>query len=353
MKMRCFLFALFVVQAPARPGFRAAPPLFQRYCGTCHSKDIATLQEYSPERIYESITVGKMKAEAADVPDVQKRQIAEFLSARPMGSDEAGDVKKMTNPCRTNPPMTDPSAGPAWNGWSPDLANTRFQPANVARLTAAQVPKLKLKWAFGFPGARAVYGQPTVAAGRVFLGVDTGFVYSIDARTGCVYWSFQAGGAVRSAVSIGPGQQPGRYLAYFGDLKGNAYALDAATGKELWKLDKSGGGNSSPVAWRAGGRNLVVCQGRASLDAVDATTGKRSRGGGSFGPAAAACDHLARHLACAVVAEISLLRASARVGEVDPHHSALRLVDFLAAVVADQPRNTCHGFPPRIAQPLR
>ena len=112
MKMRCLLFALFVVQAPARPGFRAAPPLFQRYCGTCHSKDIATLQEYSPERIYESITVGKMKAEAADVPDVQKRQIAEFLSARPMGSDEAGDMKKMTNPCRTNPPMTDPSAGP-------------------------------------------------------------------------------------------------------------------------------------------------------------------------------------------------------------------------------------------------
>src|SRR5205807_10046505 len=78
----------------ARPGFRAAPPIFQRYCGSCHSQDIAALQEYSPERIYDALTVGKMKAEAAEVPDVQKRQIAEFLSARPIGSDEAGDVRK-------------------------------------------------------------------------------------------------------------------------------------------------------------------------------------------------------------------------------------------------------------------
>src|SRR6185312_4841449 len=47
------------------------------------------------------------------------------------------------------------------------------------------------------------------------------------------------------------------------------------------------------------------------------------------------------------VAQIRLLRTAARVGEVDAHHSALRLFDFFAAVVAYQPRNTCHGFPPQ------
>jgi glucose dehydrogenase len=197
MKFRCFLFALFIVQAPA---------LFQRYCGTCHSKDIATLQEYSPERIYESITVGKMKAEAADIPDVQKRQIAEFLSARPMGSDEAGDMKKMTNPCPANPPMTEPSAGPAWNGWGNSDKNTRFQPAANAGLTADQVPNLKLKWAFDVPKAAEMHSQPTIASGRVFFGSDAGYIYSLDAKTGCVYWSFHADSGTRTAPIIAPVQ---------------------------------------------------------------------------------------------------------------------------------------------------
>src|SRR5207302_9467509 len=126
--------ALWAQNAPTRPGFRAAPPIFQRYCGSCHSKDIAALQEYSPERIYDALTVEKMKVEAAEIPDVQKRQIAEFLSARLIGSDEAGDVKKMTNPCPANPPMADPAAGPAWNGWGNSEQNARFQNATNAGL---------------------------------------------------------------------------------------------------------------------------------------------------------------------------------------------------------------------------
>jgi hypothetical protein len=46
------------------------------------------------------------------------------------------------------------------------------------------VPNLKLKWAFGLPNAASMYGQPTVAGGRVFVGADTGYVYSLDAKTG-------------------------------------------------------------------------------------------------------------------------------------------------------------------------
>src|SRR4029450_9129631 len=102
-----------------------------------------------PEQIYDVLTTGKMKDQAAQISDVQKRQIAEFLAARPMGSDEAGDLRKMTNPCPANPPMTDPPAGPAWNGWSPGDKNARFQSAGSAGLRASDIPTLKLKWAFG------------------------------------------------------------------------------------------------------------------------------------------------------------------------------------------------------------
>src|SRR5215470_12931761 len=156
--MTLLLLAVMLAQNPQtaqnatpRPGFRAAPPIFQQNCGTCHGHDgkqgpsIVDLQNNSPEQIYEVLTTGKMKDQAAQVPDVQKRQIAEFLSGRPMGSDEAGDIKKMTNACSANPPMTDPASGPAWNGWSPGDKNARFQSTTAAGLTAAQIPTLKLK----------------------------------------------------------------------------------------------------------------------------------------------------------------------------------------------------------------
>src|ERR1700726_1037707 len=92
--------------------------------------------------------------------------------------------------CPAGSRLTDPANGPAWNGWGVDTSNTRFQTEKAAGLTAAQVPNLKLKWAFGFPGAKSVWGQPTVAGGRVFLGVDTGSVYALDAATACVHWVF-------------------------------------------------------------------------------------------------------------------------------------------------------------------
>ena len=114
-----------------------------------------------------------------------------------------------------------------WNGWGVDLANKRFQPAPGIR--AEDLPKLKLKWAFGIPNATVAYAQPTIAGGRLYFGSTTGTVYSIDARTGCIYWTFTAPAAVRTAITL-----DGR-LAYFGDLKANAYAVEIVTGKLVWK----------------------------------------------------------------------------------------------------------------------
>lgn len=145
------------------------------------------------------------------------------------------DAKLMPNRCATNPALGDLAAKPAWNGWGVNISNTRMQSASGAGLGSPAIGSLKLKWAFGFPGATSVYGQPSVVAGRVFVGVDSGYVYSIDAATGCVYWSFKADAGVRSAVSVGKSARPDQALAYFGDLKGNVYAVDARTGEQVWK----------------------------------------------------------------------------------------------------------------------
>ncbi|HLQ79312.1 MAG TPA: PQQ-binding-like beta-propeller repeat protein [Terriglobia bacterium] len=264
------------------PGFRLAPALYQQNCGTCHGTNakqidgktaasISTLQDLSPERIYETITTGSMQTQAAALPEVQKRQIAEFLAARPMGSADTGDIKRMTNACASNPAMTDPAAGPSWNGWGGGPQNARFQTAAAAGLTAAQVPSLKLKWAFGLPNAAEMHSQPTAASGRVFFGSDAGYIYSVDAKTGCVYWSFHADSGNRTAPTVAPikGQGTTRYAVYFVDLLTRVYALDAQTGKLLWKV-KAG---DHPRAKSSG--SATVYDGRiyVPMSSMETTTG--------------------------------------------------------------------------------
>src|SRR5213592_1840526 len=78
----------------------------------------------------------------------------------------------------------------------------------------------------------------TIASGRVFFGSDAGYIYSLDAKTGCVYWSFHADSGTRTAPIISPvngytGQGTTKYALYFVDVLTRAYALDAQTGKLL------------------------------------------------------------------------------------------------------------------------
>jgi polyvinyl alcohol dehydrogenase (cytochrome) len=64
-------------------------------------------------------------------------------------------------------------------------------------------------------------------------------VYSLAANTGCIYWSFPAAAGVRTPVIIGNGPARGvasvGHIAYFGDVRANVYAVDADTGRLIWK----------------------------------------------------------------------------------------------------------------------
>jgi polyvinyl alcohol dehydrogenase (cytochrome) len=224
---------------PRPGGTETGFAVFQQRCMSCHGNpnverapSPAAIREMPPEKIYDALTSGVMKAQGEALTDFEKRMLALFMSGRPLGSMAQGDAKNMPNRCSGNPPLPNPAGRPAWNGWGVDAANTRFQSAAAAGITADQVPKLKLKWAFGYPTGVSAFGQPTVVSGRVFVGTDIGYIYSLDAGTGCVYWSFQSKGSVRNAIIIGPSK--GRTAAYFGDAHANVYALDAQNGELLW-----------------------------------------------------------------------------------------------------------------------
>lgn len=229
----------------AASGTEIGNAIIEQKCVSCHEHPLTgsraptfgTMKLMTPEKIYGALTAGPMSVVVGNqLTDMEKRRVAESITGRLIGSTGAGDAKAMPNHCPSNPPMVDPASGPAWNGWGADAGNTRFQSAKAAGLSADRVPRLKLKWAFGFPTGLSAYGQPTIVAGRVFVTSDNGYVYSLSAQTGCVYWSFQARAAMRTAISVGRITTKGgaRYAAFFGDQKANAYAVDAQTGKLIW-----------------------------------------------------------------------------------------------------------------------
>ncbi|HTF65507.1 MAG TPA: PQQ-binding-like beta-propeller repeat protein [Edaphobacter sp.] len=287
---------------PARGGGEGAgSTIFGNYCENCHGNpkvaeapSPATLRQMTPEKIYSTLTEGDMKTIAKDLSDGQKRDIAEWVGGRKLGAEANGDAKAMSNPCANNPPVKDLTSVPSWSGWSPDVQNTRMQSSEAAKISPAGVRRMKLKWAFGVPSASSVYGQPTVVDGRVFFSSDAGYIYSLDATTGCVHWSFKAQTGVRSAISIGP-IKPGstKYAAFFGDIRGNVYSIDASTGEQIWKvavdehpLSRITGATllyngvlyvpvSSLEEPESSSANYLCCTFRGMIAALDSSSGKQ------------------------------------------------------------------------------
>jgi polyvinyl alcohol dehydrogenase (cytochrome) len=219
------LFAAMTVDAQAPvPASGLAPDgaaLFEKRCTVCHSgaddaraPNPSSFRGGSPEVIVAALTGGSMRYQGLPFSGEERRAIAEYLTGTKIG-DSASAFN--TGYCTSNPPLKDPFKGPNWIGWSPGTGNTHFQPAQQASLTAAQIPRLTLKWAFGFPESAEAWAQPTIAAGHIFIGSQNGNVYNLDAKTGCIHWTFTGPAGVRCAISIGSSNIAGAtgYVLYF------------------------------------------------------------------------------------------------------------------------------------------
>src|SRR5688572_15485569 len=273
------------------------PALYERLCANCHDNGVGrspnrlAFRDMPAERVLAALETGSMVTMANNRTAAERRAIAEFVTGKSLS------VPLVTIPaakamCQGKPATFNTASGAQWSGWG-NTGNTRFQPS--AGLTAADVPRLKLKWAFAFPGDLQSYSQATLAGGRLFIGSWGGKVYSLDAASGCVHWYFDAGEGVRSAITVGPvsSSATARQAAFFGDGGANVYALDAATGALIWKADV----DSFPVARVSGSPTLHAgrlyvplasgeegagasptyecCRFRGSVVALDAATGRQ------------------------------------------------------------------------------
>jgi polyvinyl alcohol dehydrogenase (cytochrome) len=266
--------------------------LYKERCATCHDTpkqrvpSLSAIKAMSGETIYTALTSGLMKTQAAGLSTAQIFALIGYIA--PTGGAQAAPPT-FTPTCKGDATF-EPAGGPQWNGWSTSLTNSRFQDAAAAGLSAAGVGKLKLKWAFNLGDVTVTRSQPTIAGGRVFIGSQTGAVYSLEADSGCLRWGFQAGTGVRAGVAIG--EAKGVPAAFFGDAGGTLYALNAHTGQLIWKAKPADHyttlATATPRFYKgvlyqpyssfeealAGDPKFECCTFRGSVVALDAATGK-------------------------------------------------------------------------------
>jgi polyvinyl alcohol dehydrogenase (cytochrome) len=300
MKFVFFATALFVsVSAVAQaPNGQA---LYDKSCASCHQQPGADsrapnregLRQFSPESILTALTTGNMYRQGYDLSADEKKAVAEFLAGRPVGSPTP--IAESARCTTAAPTMSDPTKGSNWNGWGGTTANTRYVSVDKGGISAPLVPRLKLKWAFGLPGVTSARAQPVVVGGRVFISSESGDVFALSAKTGCIYWVFHAQAGIRAAVSIGQYKTSAgatAWGAYFADGAANAYGVDATTGKQIWTrhVDDHPGARATGSPAYYNGRVYVplaglneegqgsrttyeCCTFRGSVTALDASTG--------------------------------------------------------------------------------
>ncbi|WGR74291.1 MULTISPECIES: PQQ-binding-like beta-propeller repeat protein [unclassified Bradyrhizobium] len=216
--------------------------LYVRHCAQCHDAADpqsrvparSAMQAMSFEHVLGTLATGSMATIAKERSDDERRAIAAFVTGKTATNSAATNAQgRCTQQTAGFPQALD---GPRWNGWGVDASNSRFQPAEMAGLTAEQVPRLRLRWAYAFPGASLSFAPPTVVGGLLFIGGTDRKVHALDAKSGCTLWTFATDAAVRAAISFAPLAGTDQFAIFFGDLKANAYAVNALTGAQIWKV---------------------------------------------------------------------------------------------------------------------
>lgn len=285
------LLAVGLVLADAMTVHAADDPygaqLYAAHCAQCHEQTAevrapprAALEKLSPTGVQRALETGPMREVGATLTSGERLAVSQHV-----GKAESVTADPSVNRCAA--PHVTSTEG--WTGWSTLPDNWRFQTTRGAGLRAADVSKLRLKWAFGIPEATTLRSQPAAFDGRVFVAGPAS-VHSLDAKTGCTFWSVSVPSQIRSGVTIAP--LGPRSLVIFGDANAQLHALDAATGEPAWDLrvDEHPAATVSSTPLYYDGKlyfgvssfeetvsmtpGYACCTFRGSVQAVDAATGR-------------------------------------------------------------------------------
>ena len=275
--------------------------VFNTRCKSCHEPAIdrapnrVTLSAMQPAQILTALTSGVMTPMAQGLSQSDKEAVAAFLTNGGAGPDAhpapggARPVSTMARGtdvmCKVNPPIQETPTD--WRSVGFDSNSSRFQ--KNPGLKAADVPKLKVKWSFAMAGG----SMPTVIGDWLFITNRTGKLYALDAKTGCVHWVYEGLSARTTPMIVKSAISPSGWATFVGERTRIVHAIDAQSGKEIWKSAQL---EANPVSGITGtpvvsGDQLFVpitsseepaarqltyrcCSFRGSLVALDLASGK-------------------------------------------------------------------------------
>ena len=91
------------------------------------------------------------------------------------------------------------------------------------------------RWRTSVSASGGAAHAPAISAGRVYVSSDGSWYTAVDAADGSIMWQFDLGDVGPGTAVVAGGVA---YVgASFGEGSGTFRALDAQTGKELWRVD--------------------------------------------------------------------------------------------------------------------
>jgi polyvinyl alcohol dehydrogenase (cytochrome) len=270
--------------------------VYDRTCAACHnnpeatrSPSLASLRTLNRATVAYAIDIGYMKIQAKDLKPQERTQLLDWLA---LGQTDSSAWLARAK-CAGNAAVIDAAAKSYATTFGLGARNLRHQTAAEAGLKSADFAKLELAWAVAFPQTPTMRSQPVVVGDTVFVAsTDAGRLYALNVQTGCAKWQYESPFPLRSSLSYGL-IEPGKPVIVVGDAVGAVVAVDARTGKQVWRTDvrlhESNRVTGAPVIYKgrvfapisaieinyARDDNYECCKAHGAVVALDLRSGKQ------------------------------------------------------------------------------
>jgi quinohemoprotein ethanol dehydrogenase len=178
-------------------------------------------------------------------------------------------------------------AGDDWTSHNGGYEEGAF--SRLAEIDRENVAKLGLAWSLDLPGEATLEATPLAVDGKLYFTGSTSTVYAVDAATGKQLWRYDPEiyrylpENQRLIFPVNRGAAWWNGKLYVGTIDGRLIALDAATGKPVWSVPTIKAGTKQTItgAPRAYNGKVVIGNGgadwgaRGYVTAYDAQTGAR------------------------------------------------------------------------------
>ncbi len=217
--------------------------VFQQNCSSCHlPAALATTDQAAPALEYLqtlpaatlefALNEGVMYGQASVLSNAQKAAVVDFLA---IPEDDSWLADTLCAPDNRHVDLQQP----VWlSGVGVDSYGSRNMSSENAGLQTSDFKNLELAWALAFPNESMLRSSPVMVGSTLFYAA-TGVrkVMAIDANLGCAKWVFDSPTRLRSSLAYGQLGDAGPYALIYGDAEGHVYAIDAASGVQLWTTD--------------------------------------------------------------------------------------------------------------------